>query len=136
MSKQKLPMLKPRLATIGTPLEEMKKRAKRDTKTLKEKQQANGRTLALDGAAWRKLRASVLSERPLCEMCERMALLVPATDVDHKDNDPSNNDRDNLASLCHECHSRKTQADMGKRVNWGCDINGMPLDPNHPWNKS
>ena len=49
---------------------------------------------------------------------------------------PSNNDPRNLASLCGPCHSRKTQADMGKRVNWGCDVNGMPLDPNHPWRLS
>jgi hypothetical protein len=30
-------------------------------RTLKDKREANGRTLALDGAAWRKLRASVLA---------------------------------------------------------------------------
>ena len=98
-------------------------------KTLKQRQQETGRTLALDGAAWRKLRAAVLREQPLCACgCGQLA-----TDVDHIDNDPTNNERDNLQGLCHECHSRKTQADMGKRVAWGCDANGMPLDPSHPW---
>lgn len=105
-------------------------------KTLKQRQEETGRTLALNGAAWRKLRAEVLSNHPLCEDCQARGLTVEATDVDHRDNNPSNNDPRNLASLCGPCHSRKTQADMGKRVYWGCDIHGMPLDPNHPWNLS
>ena len=50
---------------------------------------------------------------------------VIATDVDHIDNDPSNNTRINLASLCHACHSRKTNAEMGHRVTWGCDQYGI-----------
>ena len=98
-------------------------------KTLKQRQEETGRTLGLDSAAWRKLRASVLREQPICAMCE----IAPATDCDHRDNDPTNNDRDNLQGLCHECHSRKTQADMGKRTTWGCDEHGMPFDPNHHW---
>ncbi|MBH1979405.1 MAG: HNH endonuclease [Comamonadaceae bacterium] len=105
------------------------------SKTLKERQAETGRTLALNGAAWRKLRAYVLAESPLCEHCAERGLVVPATDVDHIDNDPSNNSMANLSSQCHECHSRKTQADMGKSVAWGCDQHGMPLDPCHPWNK-
>ena len=103
-------------------------------RTLKDKQQANGRTLALDGAAWRKLRASVLSSEPLCEHCSKRGLIVQATDVDHIDDDASNNDRGNLASLCHSCHSHKTMASMGHNVYMGCDVNGMPIDPSHPWN--
>lgn len=101
-------------------------------KTLKQRQAETGRTLALDSAAWRRLRASVLREVPICEYCER----AEATEVDHIDNDPSNNDRSNLASACKPCHSRKTQADMGKRVTWGCDPHGMPLDPNHHWSNA
>lgn len=112
-----------------------KDKAKADTyRTLKQRQEETGRTLALNGKAWRELRARVLREQPRCEQCEREGRITPATDVDHKDNDPSNNRRDNLASLCHACHSRKTQADMGRRVSYGCDINGRPLDPRHPWN--
>ena len=101
-----------------------------DTRTLKDKQQANGRTLALDGKAWRTLRAAVLREHPLCVLC-RTAM---ATEVDHADDDPTNNDRANLSALCKPCHSRRTNASRGHRVTWGCDTFGMPLDPNHPWN--
>lgn len=77
-------------------------------RTLREKQAANGRTLALDGAAWRKLRALVLREEPLC----RCGCGQPATDVDHIDSDPTNNARGNLQGLAHSCHSRKTRREM------------------------
>lgn len=106
--------------------------AMKRSKTLKQRQAETGRTLALDGKAWRTLRASVLREQPICAICQA----APATDCDHRDNDPTNNDLSNLQGLCHECHSRKTQGDMGKRVNWGCDASGMPLDPSHPWSSA
>lgn len=99
-------------------------------KTLRQRQAETGRTLALNGAAWRRLRAQVLRASPLCASCRTQW----ATDVDHADNDPTNNAPENLVALCHECHSRKTQADMGKRISYGCDERGMPLDPDHPWN--
>lgn len=104
-------------------------------RTLKQKQEANGRTLALNGAAWRRLRAAVLEDEPLCRHCYAHGRVNMATDVDHINDDASNNSRDNLQSLCHECHSRKTNADMGRSVSYGCDVNGRPLDPNHPWNR-
>lgn len=93
------------------------------------------RTLPLTSTAWRKLRAYVLNESPLCEHCMDLGMTVPATDVDHVDGDPSNNSMANLQSLCHSCHSRKTRREMnGSAGTFGCDANGMPLDPNHPWN--
>lgn len=116
-------MLKPRLATLNTDR----------VRTLKDKQQANGRTLALNGVVWRRLRAAVLAGEPLCRHCAARGLTVIATDVDHM-NGPADNRIEALQPLCKPCHSRKTQADMGKRVNYGCDVNGMPLDPAHPWN--
>ena len=102
-------------------------------KTLKQRQQETGRTLALDGKAWRRLRAVILGERPLCQHCLDRGVIEPATEVDHVDNDPTDNRPEALQSLCKPCHSRKTQADMGKRVSYGCDSKGMPLDPSHPW---
>ncbi|WP_449390656.1 HNH endonuclease signature motif containing protein [Eoetvoesiella caeni] len=96
----------------------------------------NGRTLALTSAAWRRLRDVVLSRDPICRQCwDDYERITPSTDVDHRDNDPSNNDLDNLQGLCHECHSRKTNRDMGRRVAYGCDAQGNPLDPEHHWNK-
>jgi len=93
------------------------------------------RTLPLNSAAWRRLRALVLADNPLCLMCERMGRVTLATDVDHHDGNPGNNDRSNLVPLCHSCHSHKTMRERhGKSALQGCDLSGMPLDPNHPWN--
>jgi 5-methylcytosine-specific restriction enzyme A len=39
--------------------------------------------------------------------------MVVATDVDHVDGDSENNSQDNLRSLCHACHSRKTATQDG-----------------------
>ncbi|KCB28576.1 HNH endonuclease domain protein [Bordetella hinzii L60] len=92
------------------------------------------RAIPLNSSAWRKLRAYILAESPLCEHCAERGLVVQATDVDHVNGDPSDNSMANLASLCHSCHSIKTARDHGKSVYMGCDVNGMPLDPDHPWN--
>ncbi|WP_081451511.1 HNH endonuclease signature motif containing protein [Achromobacter piechaudii] len=93
------------------------------------------RTIPLNSATWQRLRASVLAGEPLCRDCSKRGSVEPATDVDHHDGDPSNNDMDNLVGLCHSCHSRKTARDHGARVGYGCDAHGMPMDPAHPWNR-
>ncbi len=129
MTKPKIRTLKPRLREMGTMLEGM------GVKTLKQRQQETGRTLSLNGVVWRRLRAHILAGEPLCRQCVREGRTEPATDVDHHDNDPSNNDPLNLVPLCHACHSRKTQADMGKTVRHAFDADGMPTDPSHPWFK-
>jgi hypothetical protein len=93
------------------------------------------RTLKLNGSAWQKLRAHVLAGEPLCRQCTSEGHTKAATDVDHHDGDPSNNSLANLAPLCHECHSRKTAMDHGKKVRAACDANGWPSDPWHAWNE-
>lgn len=105
-------------------------------KTLKQRQIETGRTLALNSKAWYQLRARVLDAEPLCRMCKEQGRIVAATDVDHINNDPTDNRMEALQPLCHECHSRKTQAGMGKAVCYGCDSNGWPLDPSSHWQKS
>lgn len=136
MSRKPLKQLKPRIQPLQTWVEAKGiKTLRAPRKTLREKQEANGRTLALNGAKWRRLRAIVLRDNPLCRLCAFEDRLTLATDVDHIDGNPANNSLRNLQSLCHECHSRKTQADMGHRVKHGCDANGMPADPGHPWNR-
>ena len=70
------------------------------------------------GRAWKKIRASFLSANPLCELCRRDGKLTPATMVHHQRRlkDGGTNDKDNLVSLCHICHS-KLHAAAGDR--WG-----------------
>ena len=106
------------------------------SKTLKQRQQETGRTLALDGKAWRRLRAVILGERPLCQHCLDRGVIEPATEVDHVYNDSTDNRPEALQSLCKPCHSRKTQRDKGHKVAMGCDADGYPLDPDHDWQKS
>ncbi|TVQ64827.1 MAG: HNH endonuclease, partial [Phycisphaerales bacterium] len=63
---------------------------------------------------WRRLRAMVLREEPLCRMCGG-----PANEVDHIV--PRSEDaslelvRDNLRALCKSCHSKRTGMDRGRR---------------------
>jgi len=73
--------------------------------------------------AWRdRLRPAKLAANPLCEDCERRGKLVAATDVDHVDGDEWNWAWENLQSLCHPCHSRKTAATQG---GFGNKIKGL-----------
>ena len=125
----KLKMLEPRIAMLEQSFPMVK-----TARTLKDKQQSNGRTLALNGAAWKRLRLFVLSDEPLCRHCTARGLTVPATEVDHR-NGPSDNRLESLQPLCKPCHSKATMRDMGYSVRMGCDSEGRPLDPSHPWNK-
>ena len=70
------------------------------------------------GARWRRLRAEVLREEPLCRECRKAGRIVPATDVDHivARADGGTDDRGNLQPLCHACHSRKTVCENGGRA--------------------
>lgn len=92
------------------------------------------RDLPLNGAAWGRLRCVVLADEPLCRHCALDGIVRAAEHVDHINNDGNNNERDNLQSLCHRCHSKKTQQDI-HGVKHGVDSNGFPLDPSHHWNK-
>lgn len=84
-------------------------------RTHAERARDTGRTLALNGAAWRRLRALVLAEEPLCPRCQAAGFLVGATEVDHIDGDASNNLRVNLQGLCRVHHSQKTGRDVQRR---------------------
>ena len=92
--------------------------------------------------SWKWIRQVKLTADPLCEVCKVQGRLVGATDVDHRvgiHEDPSLRlDIENLVSMCHRCHSRKTlyverfRKEMPVK---GCTADGLPLDPQHPWNK-
>ncbi|WP_424139887.1 HNH endonuclease signature motif containing protein [Roseomonas chloroacetimidivorans] len=85
---------------------------------------------------WRKLRAVVLAEEPLCRFCLAHGMLTPATEVDHIETVEARPDlrlvRSNLRSLCKPHHSSRTASGNQDR---GCDLGGRPLDQGHPWNR-
>lgn len=131
--RHKLQMLRPQVQELPQRVQMLK--APRPSKATGREADPR-RTLPLNSAAWQRLRASVLRGEPLCRHCTAEGKTVPATDVDHRDGNPGNNEPENLQPLCHEHHSRKTARDHGKRVSYGCDEHGMPLDPDHPWRQT
>jgi 5-methylcytosine-specific restriction protein A len=95
--------------------------------------------------AWKRLRTAHLARFPFCEGCERMGRpFVRANTVDHRvpisQGGPPFPDHDGLASYCGPCHSAKTArgaeagASKSDKPRKGCNPDGTPLDPAHPWN--
>ena len=79
-------------------------------------------------ATWERVRKMKLNNQPLCEHCEKRARISSAVLVHHIDHDPRNNSGENLMSVCRDCHDELHSAVRG------CDLNGNPIDPAHPWN--
>jgi 5-methylcytosine-specific restriction enzyme A len=97
-------------------------------------------------ARWQRLRTAHLQRFPLCEWCEATGRIVVARAVDHRKpiklgGEPFP-DHDGLASYCIPCHSAKTVrgpeagARRSAKPRKGCNPDGSPLDPAHPWHAS
>jgi 5-methylcytosine-specific restriction protein A len=89
---------------------------------------------------WQRLRKLKLQLNPLCETCLKQRRIEPAVAVDHivaiKAGGTAYPPLDDLRSECASCHNRKTRIveQLGAELTIkGCDENGYPLDPNHPW---
>ena len=65
-------------------------------------------------AAWRRLRARVLKEEPLCSVCAKQGKVTAATVGDHIVSISVRPDlrlaRSNVRPLCKPCHDRHTRA--------------------------
>ena len=90
------------------------------------------------GAKWQQARTGYLKSHLWCIACKAIGKATPATDVDHitphKGDQKLFWNRANWQAVCHSHHSRKTRDEQLNRIR-GCDEHGMPLDPNHPWNR-
>lgn len=81
---------------------------------------------------WRKRRAAQLQAHPLCAICQRLGATTVATVADHVE--PHRGDEvkfwnGELQSLCAICHDgAKQQYEATGRMR-GCDVDGIPLDP-------
>ena len=94
-------------------------------------------------AAWQRLRKAHLAIEPLCRGCEAAGRITAANTVDHvqaiSDGGSPFPGHDGLASYCGPCHGAKTArgAEAGAvrstRPRKGCDVDGNPFDPAHPW---
>jgi hypothetical protein len=67
----------------------------------------------LKSQRWQRVRRAILSDEPLCNVCETAGRIEPAVTVDHIEPrvDDFNNfyDRFNLWSLCDKCHRVKSR---------------------------
>ena len=92
-----------------------------------------------DRRAWRRASRAFLQANPLCRMCQEVGKTRLAELVDHIEphrGDPELFwDQDNWAASCKPCHDGAKQELEKSGTIRGCDINGRPLDPNHPWNQ-
>lgn len=86
---------------------------------------------------WRALRLQQLNREPLCHIHLRRGKEVPATVCDHfepfGDSWEKFIDPNNHRSVCKRCHDSAKRLQQNKGILPGCDINGLPLDPNHGW---
>ncbi len=92
------------------------------------------------GSDWQRLRLRKLRTDPLCASCEERGRVTLAEEVDHViriTKQPGLRlDWSNLQSLCRPCHAAKSAAERAGRPVKGCDRDGIPLDPEHPWNRN
>ena len=93
---------------------------------------------SLYGRRWKKARAAYLRANPLCVFCERRGRVTAATVVDHiiphRGDARLFWDRSKWQSLCKPHHDSAKQAEEKSGVVRGADADGVPVDPNHPWN--
>lgn len=88
-------------------------------------------------ARWRRAREAYLTENPWCVYCERAGRFEPATVVDHIEPHRGDMelfwDRSNWQGLCAPCHDGPKKELESSGTMRGCDVDGVPLDPNHHW---
>ena len=80
-------------------------------------------------ARWRKASKLQLIKQPLCEDCLKRGLVTPANQVDHvipHHGDPKLFWSSPRASLCRDCHGRKTATEQGKNPKPAIGVDGSP----------
>lgn len=77
----------------------------------------------------RKRQAALRRDNYLCQRCAQQGRTTAATEVDHivPLARGGADDLDNLQSLCRDCHSAKTDEDMGRRTKRQVGVDGWPV---------
>jgi hypothetical protein len=78
-------------------------------------------------------RANYLRTHPHCIGCEAHGSENEAVYPVYRSGQEGSDDESNLEPFCHICLYVLTARALGWPVR-GCDVKGMPNDPNHPWN--
>ena len=91
-------------------------------------------------AVWKRRRAAQLAREPLCVFCERLGRVTAATVADHVI--PHRGDwrlfiSGELETMCGPCHSsdKQSRERSGRTYSRAVGVDGLPLDPCHPFNK-
>lgn len=88
---------------------------------------------------WAKAAKSYLASHPWCVICQKTGKFTPATCVDHivphKRDMQLFWDTSNWQALCDPHHNSTKQRDERRGYVTGSDATGMPIDPEHHWNK-
>lgn len=93
----------------------------------------------LYGRKWAAARREHLADNPFCVYCETDGRMTWATIVDHIT--PHRGDpilfwnADNWQSLCETHHNAAKQSEEKSGTVRGCDVDGIPLDPDHHWSE-
>lgn len=94
------------------------------------------------GAEWVRIRERIMvRDCGLCQPCMRARRVTAAHAVDHivPKSQGGGDDDNNLQAICNPCHSEKTAGEalaargLERRPDAACGIDGMPVDPSHPW---
>lgn len=88
---------------------------------------------------WYRLRWYQLQAEPTCRFCRALGTVEGADTVDHikphKGDEVLFFDGENLQSLCKQCHDGAKQRQERTGILPGHDVSGIPVDPNHHWNR-
>jgi len=68
------------------------------------------------GRSWKRIRDLYIAAHPLCEQCQKLGQVTPATEVHHINplSQGGSNEFSNLMSLCTSCHSEITAREGGR----------------------
>lgn len=83
------------------------------------------------GAAWRKLRDSIMKrDCYLCQVCAAKGRVTSANQVDHitPKAKQGTDDPENLQSICDPCHRDKSTTDKGHRIKPTIGLDGYPVE--------
>ena len=87
---------------------------------------------------WKRWRRQWIEAHPLCALCEARGKITAATVCDHVEphgGDPGRFWAGPFQSLCKLCHDgAKAELERSGTLR-GAGLDGMPLDPDHPWNR-
>lgn len=95
------------------------KRREQSRKNDMDHARSKGGSLIYDTRAWRRLSDKKKTVDPFCEPCLKEGRHTIARIVDHiveiKDDPSLAYNWDNLESMCHDCHNKKTRDEKDKR---------------------